>query len=251
MTKQNKSRLLLIYNILLITSIIVAGICLIAGCLSIYYSGNGYSSEAVTQTFSKVCIPIYICLGLIVGSFIINALLPSSNKGKPVKHYNQMLANLLNSRDISQCQDELKKINKNKLCFKFANLYIITMSSIYFFIYAINPKHFHQTEINDSMIKAMWVLCPLFLLCFTSAIISHYFTLSLTKKQIEILKILPKKEATSDTVKIKSDSKKILFTKIIIATVAVCILIFGTLTGGFSDVLTKAVNICTECIGLG
>lgn len=251
MTKQNTNRILLIYNILLIASIVIAGIFLISGCLNIYYSGNGYSRELVTQTFSKICIPVYICLGLVVGSFIINAVIPSSHKSKPIKHYNQMLANLLNSRDVSQCQNELKKTNKNKLCFKFANFYIITMSSICFFIYAINPKHFHQTEINDSMIKAMCVLFPLLLLCSTSAIISHYIILNLTKKQIEILKTLPKKETINDSTEIKSNNKTILITKIVIATVAVSVLIFGAVTGGFADVLTKAINICTECIGLG
>ncbi|MBE6809978.1 MAG: thioredoxin [Ruminococcaceae bacterium] len=39
--------------------------------------------------------------------------------------------------------------------------------------------------------------------------------------------------------------------KIIIIVVAISAIIFGALIGGFADVLTKAVNICTECIGLG
>ena len=32
---------------------------------------------------------------------------------------------------------------------------------------------------------------------------------------------------------------------------AVCLLVWGFVTGGAADVLTKAINICTECIGLG
>ncbi|MBR5524012.1 MAG: thioredoxin [Clostridia bacterium] len=27
--------------------------------------------------------------------------------------------------------------------------------------------------------------------------------------------------------------------------------LYGALSGGWLDVLTKAINICTECIGLG
>ncbi|MBO5868321.1 MAG: thioredoxin [Oscillospiraceae bacterium] len=33
--------------------------------------------------------------------------------------------------------------------------------------------------------------------------------------------------------------------------VAVFLFVFGLFTGGTQDVLTKAVNICTECVGLG
>jgi putative copper export protein len=39
--------------------------------------------------------------------------------------------------------------------------------------------------------------------------------------------------------------------KIVILAIAVFCVAYGALEGGFSDVLTKAVNICTECIGLG
>ncbi|MBQ8339534.1 MAG: thioredoxin [Clostridia bacterium] len=33
--------------------------------------------------------------------------------------------------------------------------------------------------------------------------------------------------------------------------VAVVLIAFGILHGGMADVLGKAINICTECIGLG
>ena len=38
-----------------------------------------------------------------------------------------------------------------------------------------------------------------------------------------------------------------------LALLAVCIgfLLYGFFSGGTQDVLTKAVNICTECVGLG
>lgn len=250
MTKQNIDRILLIYNILLSTSIIVTGVCLISGCLNIYYSGNGYSREFVAQTFSKICIPVYICLGLIVGSFIINAIIPIQQRIKPTKYYNQMLNNLLNTEDTSNSV-EFRNLKKNKTKIKAINLVVLVISCTAFLIYALNSKHFHQNDINGSMIKAMWRLVPCFFVPFAFSIFTYYYDIALTKKQIEFLQTLPKKEKASHTSKIKSDCKKVLITKIVIATFAVGILIFGAVTGGFADVLTKAINICTECIGLG
>lgn len=37
----------------------------------------------------------------------------------------------------------------------------------------------------------------------------------------------------------------------VILVAAVIILVYGYMHGGTADVLTKAINICTECVGLG
>lgn len=248
MTKQNTNRILLIYNILLSASIVVAGVFLILGCLSIYFSGNGYSRELVAQTFSKICIPIYICLALVVGSFIINAIIPSNTQTKTAKRYNQIFLNLSANRDTN---DTVTKIERVKKILKFSRVAVIIVCSIAFLLYALNSSNFHQSDINGSMIKAMLWLLPCLIISFSFAVFTHYYNINLTKKQIEILKALPKNETATETTKNKSNDKKILITKIVIATVAVGVLIFGAVTGGFADVLTKAVNICTECIGLG
>ena len=77
-----------IYNILHSVSIIVAGICLMAGCLSIYSWGNGaYTRQLVAETFSKISLPVYICLVLTLISFIWDFISPATEKEKkyPVK----------------------------------------------------------------------------------------------------------------------------------------------------------------------
>ena len=250
MTKQNTNRILLIYNILLSASIFIAGVSLISGCLSIYYSGNGYSRELVIQTFSKICVAVYICLALVVGSFIINAIIPSSHKAKPVKHYNHILLNLKKTRDADSINDYIK-IKKRKEVSNYVTVFVCAFMCYGFLTYALNSNNFHQSDINDSLVKAMCVLLPRLIVMFAFAIFNHYYSIFLTKKQIEILKTLPKKETKNDVVEIKPNDKKFLIAKIVIATVAVVVLIFGSVTGGFADVLTKAINICTECIGLG
>lgn len=143
MTKSNKINLRSIYKILLSISIFLAGICLITGCIYIYVSGDGYSRQIVSNTFSKINIPIYLCLLLIIGDIIWELLSPT-------------------------------KIKKQRI---------------------INNK-------SDDNIP------------------------SETPKNVKIIRL-------------------------VILSTAIVILIFGFITGGYADVLTKAINICTECIGLG
>ena len=39
--------------------------------------------------------------------------------------------------------------------------------------------------------------------------------------------------------------------KYAVIVLAVALLVYGFISGGTADVLTKAKNICTECVGLG
>lgn len=48
-----------------------------------------------------------------------------------------------------------------------------------------------------------------------------------------------------------ADKIILLCTRIAVGGLAIAFIIAGALNGGASDVLTKAINICTECIGLG
>ena len=142
MTNNKALRLRRIYKILLTVSIITAGILLIIGCASIYFSDKGYSREIVANTFSIIYIPICISLALIIGDIILEFVSPTTP----------------------------------------------------------NAKTFNKK---------------------------------------------------ADNTQGSPTSKKVNITRFIILGVAIVSLVLGAILGGYADVLTKAVNICTECIGLG
>ena len=53
------------------------------------------------------------------------------------------------------------------------------------------------------------------------------------------------------TAKNISEPKRQIRLRLCVLCVALALLLLGILSGGAADVLTKAINICTECIGLG
>ena len=142
MTNNKALRFRRIYKILLSVSIIAAGILLIIGCASIYFSGKGYSREIVANTFSIIYLPICLSIALIIGDIIWEFFSPTTAA--------------------------TKKFNKK-----------------------------------------------------------------------------------ADNAQSSPASKKVKITIFIILGVAIISLVLGAIFGGYADVLTKAVNICTECIGLG
>jgi len=48
-----------------------------------------------------------------------------------------------------------------------------------------------------------------------------------------------------------TDAKRLLCVRVGLAVLALILVVAGVANGGMRDVLVKAINICTECIGLG
>ena len=85
MTKENMERLHRTYNILFSIVLVIAGICLIAGCLCIYFSGDQpFSRESVAATFSGIAFPVYLCVAMTIGNIIWGILSPIDYEKKPV-----------------------------------------------------------------------------------------------------------------------------------------------------------------------
>lgn len=85
MTKENMARLHRTYNILFSIVLVIAGICLIAGCLCIYFSGDQpFSRESVAATFSGIAFPVYLCVAMTIINIIWEFISPTDEKKKPV-----------------------------------------------------------------------------------------------------------------------------------------------------------------------
>ena len=84
MTKNTSMRLHRILNIILSVLIFISGACLIAGCLYIYFGEGAYTRELVQKVFSKIAIPVYITLAVMVANFVYELVSPAkAKKEKP------------------------------------------------------------------------------------------------------------------------------------------------------------------------
>ena len=79
--------------------------------------------------------------------------------------------------------------------------------------------------------------------CFAS-----FYGLKLMKQEISLTR-QALREAPAEPAAKKLPS--LLWLRLALLSVALFLLVFGFCTGGTADVLTKAINICTECVGLG
>lgn len=261
MTKENLQRIHRIYSICLGLVIIITGVCFIVACLGIYNSGEQpFSRESVATAFGHIAIPVYVCTALTIVGIVFDVLSPTeAPKNKPVKPYVAMLNKAYSSKDLTQCDNAIRsQIQKEQNSRKIHTLIrtvLLCVASVIFLVYGTNSDNFHQTKITDSMIDAMLVLLPCLVVCFAYGLFTVIYNEKSMARELELLKSVPAKAVTeaitTPSDKADSSNKLIFIVRAALLIIGVFILVYGFITGGTVDVLTKAINICTECIGLG
>ena len=275
MTEKGFKLLNRIIGILVAISIVIAGICLAIGCCYIYFSDDmSYSRIAVSDVFAVICIPVYVCLVLVVLGFLAELLLPSvKQKSKSSLSSETGVSLLLKKRGLSSLSDHALSVHYREKGKRTLNSIIMTAltlaSCLTFFVYALNQDNFDNVDINGSVISAALVLAPCVLLPFSF----HVYSLISRERGFKRVLAALKSDAECECSDIEQKPKfegfdifvsnvgrlfegavsgrPLMIVRITIVAIAILCLVFGLAFGGTADVFTKASNICTECIGLG
>lgn len=256
MSENTKRHIHLIYDIVLSAVLGIDCICLMIACVGIYLSGEKpFTPDSVAFAFQSIAVPIYLCLALVVARFVLEGFIPRPRKkNAPQKQYDAILARLYETKDITQCpadiQSQIRRIRASRIANKWIGLGLLTTCSQVFLLYGANPHNFHQTDINGSMARAVCLLMGCMAIPFGFCVFAAYARTVGLKREIALLKgSAPSVNAPGNPVKKSGSSGLVL--RYVVLGIAVTLLIYGFMTGGTKDVLTKAVNICTECVGLG
>ena len=235
-----------IYGIVLSVVAVIAGICLILACVQINSNGDRpFSAEAVQIAFQGIAIPVYLCVALIIGGFILDCLFPDAPKKQPVLKQDAAMAQKLYKNAEPALRDN--KYRYKRLLFGRISLLWLMIGSTLFLLYALNGNNFSVETISSAMAKAAVWLAVCMALPFGHAVFAAYYAKKSYIKEIQLLK---EAGVTPDRSPAATKPSLVWVRWSILCVAVVCILV-GYFSGGTEDVLTKAVNICTECVGLG
>ncbi len=263
MTQETKKRIHLIYGIVLSVVSVFAGICFIAACLNIYYSGIAndvaqiYTRQIVVESFAKIAVPVYTCLVLVIGGMILDLALPIEKpKRKPEKNLPLILHKLQGKTNLSACDESLRtaisKQQKRRKHLVLGSAILLAIGFVLFLIHACNTGNW-GTNSTPSMIKAVYVMLPCLGIPFISTVIATYQNRKSMEKEIELMRqaaAQAPKKLEKTTIQPRSN-KPVNIARIAILAIGVVLVVLGACNEGTKDILTKAVNICTECVGLG
>ena len=254
MNQEKKKRLYTAYSAVLSVAIVVVGLLLMAACLQIYLSGGEqiYTPEKVAVAFGRIAVPVYICLGLILVGFVLHfALRQGTDKAPKIKNPAMQLRRMLLTRDSKQADPEkqasLRRLRRSRrillaICIVLCAAWFILFASFALINSTFYPDAADATKYVISLMRP-FTTCTVLSLGW--ALVTTYLSRQNMEKQIALYKQCP------PLAQPKKAGRSWLVVRLGLLVVAVFLIVFGLISGGWQDVLTKAINICTECVGLG
>lgn len=263
MNESKIKRLHLIYACALSVLLLAVAVLFIASCIGIYNSGDRpFTRESIGEAFKKISPVVYIALVAIVGAILLKLTLPYEQRNKsraPVL----MTLSLLSARcPLADCtKEERAKIERERLVRRiivYGGAAVIALSMIFSLIYVLTPGRFPYEDVNEEVATAVVVVFAYFLQSLVYALVASFFIDASASREIEYIKVAIAR-LKADGIKVVPVEKTgsvlakrlTLIARCVIPAVAIVFIILGITNGGMSDVLQKAVRICTECIGMG
>ncbi len=246
MTKKEKRPLSFWLGAVTAGLLTVSGLCLMAGCLAIYRTGE-FTPAAVAAGFRPIAPVCYAA----VAAAIAGLFLPHPPaRPIPARQTAAILARLSGKvlpEDLQALGAEIQAEQVSRRRRTSLRNALLGICAVVFLCYAVDGSHFHTSQINSSMIRAMTVLLPCLMVSLAASLWAHYGNVRSMEREISLWKQVPGKASPSQA----PAPKKEFQIRYALLVLAAGLLVFGFCTGGTADVLTKAVNICTECVGLG
>ncbi len=263
MTKETKNRLHLLYGIAVSAAAVVAGLCFALSAYGLYTAGlaadaQPYTPQTIAAAFRQIAIPVYLCLALILGGFVLNIFLPPEpRKPKTDKNRALILERLRAKTDLSACPADLRsaieKQHRSRRILAFVGGFLLGLCTLLFLAYTCRDEVWHETDFNGSMITGFFAM----VLCLTPPLLYHIgvaFALPRSlDKEIEFMRqanaLAPRQSCIPSPAPNGRQLENIVRYGVLI--LALGFVAYGLCTGGTVDVLAKAATICTECVGLG
>ena len=251
------------YNIALSAVIVITGARFIVACRGIYTAGKEaggqiYSRAAVAEAFAPMALCTYLCLALVIGSFILHLALPvQKKKGSPEKNRHLILSRLRYKTDMTKCDPVLcllvqRQQRKRRLhCMISAAL--LTVFSAAFLVYACIPSRWPAVSyVTETIKQTSLILFACLLIPTAYTIFTTYYCRRSLDQEISFMRIASRQAPqTPAPLPCRPKSPLLLIARYGILAAAIVLVIIGYCNGGIEDVIGKAAKICTECVGLG
>ena len=253
MTDRNKKILRIAYNTTITIALVLVAMLLMVSCVAIYRTGDfPFTREVVAEHLNRIALPIYVCLGLVAVGIILHPLLPTDTTTN--KERGRMTVKRLHrTADLSLCPAEtreaIQKEQKARRTQRLIALGLFVAGLAVMLWYALSFERFSMEDINGSFVGFGTVMAP----CLGISAAYGVFTLFYNRKsyQREIALYRPVLADIKVAATTQQPNKWEQVVRYAILVAAVALIIGGWAAGGWVDVLTKAINICTECVGLG
>ena len=255
---QNKVKSIhLIYGIITSVLLVALGVALILSAHGIYTSGpRPYTRAAIADKLWDMAVLLYLNLAAIIGGIVLNINLPlPKTKTKAVRD------ELVTMKKLAAKAGTPTEPQRQFIVRQQSNRWYTRVLTAGFFgglmgrplFYLLDKTHFPAVDPTAEIMAAALVVLPPALIGLVACYIASLLIKTSILKETDIYKqiIAEGYKVTPAPAPDTSKPFMLMTLRIVIVTVALVFIVAGIFNGSANDVLTKAIKICTECIGLG
>lgn len=227
-------------------------------CLDIYWVGNSYSNldenglhiqsvyraeDVITRLKTLRIWAVCYLLLLIAACIMIpgETRKASANPMEPDNRLRLMKKKLTDLPEVAKAEETLRR----KVCYvTFGMVMLCAGMSL---VYLLKRDHFTSWDLELVMGRMLAHTLPWIVLAFAAVIAASFVCRRSLEREIHLLKGICGDKVPDAA----SKPSRLLSVRIALYVLAAVLIMDGISNGGMRDVLIKAINICTECIGLG
>lgn len=258
-----------IYRGIMAVATIVVGALMIWQVIAIYQAGNApenlsagvyiqpvYSREIVAEHFMRIAPVVYLWLCGVAAGLIGWLIQPEEAPGvKGAAEAEETLRKLrLRLPDAAQAdKDVMNAIRREEKLRRWAWIAaaaVCTICAVMSGAYLLKVEHFTSWELESVMGSMMLAVTPWVVLAFAAVCAAVEVRRISAEREVPLVKKIMVK-GKRPQLKQETRGGRVNVLRAVLYAAAIALVVLGVLNGGMRDVLIKAINICTECIGLG
>ena len=249
-----------VYLIILAALLALLTVLLSAAAVRIWREGSArkaenplesvYTPESVKAEFLRISPLLFGVIGLAAAGLLLG--IRDEESAKPVSSP-EAERNLLLSR-LETPGEEIRGEKKKQRLFRVLRWAGFAACMVPILIYCADRSHFPESDLEGMIASlalrtAPWAAAGLLIL-LGGALLEE----KSLRREIGAAKAQLKAEKGGHPAGVpagKQPGRETAAVRIVLLLAAAVLIVLGVLNGGLNDVLLKAMNICTECIGLG
>ena len=226
-------------------------------CVDIYQTGTAnvdetgvllqaiYTREDVAARLKALSVPIFVGIAVIVAAMAAHAGHPAEAKTPGMTASNRLR---LMRRRVRELPPAALREERLRIGVYAGTGAVLLVCAVFVLLYLLDGSHFASWDLETVMGEMMTVFAPWTALALAAVYASGVLRDKSMQRECDALKTVV---SSGLQPQVEKQHAVIPMIRMVLLTAAVLFIVLGVMNGGLYDVLVKAINICTECIGLG
>ena len=209
-----------------------------------------YTREIAAEKFAPIAPLFFAAIGLMIAGLVLG--IRDEGADKPVGDP-QSKRDLVVAR-VSQPSDEMRKARSEQKRWLLIGWAAFALCMVPILIYMANSSHFPLEDLEGMFYGLIRVLIPWTAMGLGALVVCSGMRERCVLRETEAAQARLKEEREAGVKaepKPAPQARSVGALQIALIAVAIGLIVAGVFNGSARDVLYKAINICTECVGLG